>query len=109
MGGKIITDLVALGSKGAAVKLNNHTVSNKREYHFNRVDPYPTAQSTWTDILPQIYIIVVKVFMAYLLFRLGFYLGMLGMCIRIATYSAANRRRTRRPLGDLVDHHLRKR
>ena len=104
MGGKIITDLVALGNKRAAVKFNNHTVSNKREYHFKRVDPYPTAQSTWIDILPQIYIVVVKVFIAYLLFRLGFYLGMVGMCIRIVTYSLINRRkqcsqRSRGPTG----------
>ena len=99
-GGKIITNLVALSSKGAAVNFNNHSVSNKREYHFNKVNPYPTVQRTWTDILPQIYMVIVKVFIAYLLFQLGYYMGMLGMCICIAKYSIKNRRRTRRQCSE---------
>ncbi|PUU75450.1 hypothetical protein B9Z19DRAFT_1131259 [Tuber borchii] len=83
MGGKLITDLVALGSKGVAVKVNNHTVSNKREYHFNRVDPYPTAPSTWTDILLPIFVIASTVFMVCILLPFAFCLGILARFIQI--------------------------
>jgi len=93
MGGKIIRDLAALHSKVGAVSASNRTVSNKREYHSDRMDPYPTARSIWPEtstllmICIAVCIAVCIAGMVGCLVQFSYYLGMLEGAIRITKYN----------------------
>ncbi|PUU78017.1 hypothetical protein B9Z19DRAFT_1127360 [Tuber borchii] len=89
IGGKIIRDLTALHSEVGAVSASNCTVSNKREYHSNRMDPYPTSPSIWpeTSTLLTIFTSVCIVGMVGCLVQFSYCLGILEGSIRITMYN----------------------
>jgi len=93
MGGKIIRDLTALHSKVGAVSVSSRSVKNMREYHSNRMDPYPTSRSIWpeTSVLHMIFTSVCIIVMAGCMVQFSYYLGMLVASIRVTKYNQQQR------------------
>ena len=89
IGGKIIRDLTALHSRIGAVSVSNCTVSNKREYHSNRMDPYPTSRSIWleTSTLLMIFISVCMVGSVGCLVHISYNIVMVERSIRVTRYN----------------------
>lgn len=88
-GGKIIRDLTALHSKVGAVSVSSRSVNNMREYHSNRMDPYPTSRSIWpeTSALHMIFTSVCVIVIAGCMVQFSYYLGMLVASIRVTKYN----------------------